>query len=251
MASLRPNHPCANEQVWVPFSTSLAEMIKRRILGRPWGLALPLSVAVAISGFNAAAHDVNGDRLVVRGDQLIFDTDAVSDPVAGTSHLTEEDARSIGELLMDHPEIRTVVLSGAGGSSYAAEGIARKIIEFDLDTVAVNRCSSACATVFLAGANRKLAKGGRLCFHRFITTAAEYRDIYTSMKDYNDWQDEFEFAEAVSEAGQIKTRDFIQFAVSRGVSVDFALKTFDYSANDIWCPSREELASSGVMGGGE
>ena len=58
---------------------------------------------------------------------------------------------------------------------------------------------------------------------------------------------EFEFAEEVFDNGQIASRDYITFLVSRGVSLDFALKTLAYSANDAWCPSREELLMNGVL----
>ena len=47
--------------------------------------------------------------------------------------------------------------------------------------------------------------------------------------------------------GQITARDHIGFLVSRGVSLDFALKSLTYSANDSWCPSREELLMHGVV----
>lgn len=189
------------------------------------------------------------DRMIVDGNTLIFDTDAFDGSDTESSRITIGDDRLFGELIMTHPNISTIVLVGGGGNSLAAEGIARKIMEFDLDTVARNRCASSCATIFLAGRHRQLEKGGWLCFHRASTTAADFRGFFQTGKDSGLWQDEFDFASEVFDNGQISTRDYIAFLLSRGVSIEFALKTLAYSANDAWCPTREELERHGVLHG--
>ncbi|MCZ8133540.1 MAG: hypothetical protein O9248_00705 [Rhodobacteraceae bacterium] len=187
--------------------------------------------------------------MIVDGNTLIFDTDAFDGSDTESSRITIGDDRLFGELIMTHPNISTIVLVGGGGNSLAAEGIARKIMEFDLDTVARNRCASSCATIFLAGRHRQLEKGGWLCFHRASTTAADFRGFFQTGKDSGLWQDEFDFASEVFDNGQISTRDYIAFLLSRGVSIEFALKTLAYSANDAWCPTREELERHGVLHG--
>lgn len=184
--------------------------------------------------------------MTVNGHTLIFNTDMFRYSKTQSARITHDDDNLFGDMIMNHPDVTRVVIQGSGGSSKAAEGIARKIIEFGLGTVATNRCASSCSTIFRAGDRRTLEKGDWLCFHRAWTTAAEYREIYTSGKDYNDWKDEFEFAEEVFDNGQIASRDYITFLLSRGVSVEFALKTLTYSANYAWCPSREELLINGV-----
>ena len=190
---------------------------------------------------------VTGERMRVEGDTLIFNTDAFRASEAQSSHITYDDDNLFGDMIMHHPDVTTVVIQGGGGSTKAAAGIARKIMEFGLDTVARNRCASACSTIFLAGSKRTLDKGGWLCFHRASATAADYQEIFAFGKESNRWRDEFEFAEEILDNGQIITRDYIAFVVSRGVSLDFALQTLAYSANDAWCPAREELEAHGVL----
>lgn len=206
--------------------------------------ALILSIG---SAFAEAPQGPKRDRMIVDGDTLIFDTDAFDGSDTESSRITIGDDRLFGELIMTHPNVSTVVLSGGGGNSLAAEGVARKIKEFDLDTVARNRCASSCATIFLAGRHRQLEKGGWLCFHRASTTATDFRDVFQTGRDSGVWQDEFAFAAEVFDNGQIATRDYVTFLLSRDVSIEFALKTLAYSANDAWCPTREELERHGVL----
>ena len=209
------------------------------VIGLLFGLA-------GVSGAEEPAR-VTDERMVVEGDTLIFNTDVFRDSRTQSARIFYDDDNLFGDMIMNHPDVTRVLVQGSGGSSKAAEGIVRKIIEFGLDTVATNRCGSSCSTIFLAGDRRTLEQGGWLCFHHAWTTASDYREIYTSGKDYNDWKDEFEFAQEVFDNGQIASRDYITFLVSRGVSLDFALKTVTYSANDAWCPSREELLMHGVL----
>lgn len=215
--------------------------------------ALSVLLGILLSGMAAAEEaqeapaKVTDERMIVEGDTLIFNTDAFRNSETQSARITYDDDNLFGDMIMNHPDVTRVLISGSGGSSKAAEGIARKIIEFGLDTVAINRCASSCATIFLAGSKRELKKGGWLCFHRAWTTAADYREIYTSGKEYNDWEDEFEFAQEAFDNGQIATRDYIEYMLSRGVSLDFTLHSLAYSANDSWCPTREELVEANVL----
>ena len=207
--------------------------------------ALLFCVTAAVA--DGEPQPVVDERMLVQGNNLIFNTDAFRGSETQSSRITYEDDNLFGDMIMNHPAVTTVIVQGAGGSSRAAEGIARKIIEFGLDTVARNRCASSCSTIFLAGRNRELEKGGWLCFHRAWTTAADFREVYAFGMKEDDWADEFEFAEDVFDNGQIVTRDYVQFLISRGVSLDFALQTLFYSGNDFWCPTREELELHGVL----
>jgi hypothetical protein len=187
------------------------------------------------------------ERMRVEGNTLTFNTDAFRNSETQSSRITYDDDILFGDLIMNFPDVTTVIVSGGGGSSKAAEGIARKIMEFQLDTVAANRCASSCSTIFLAGKKRELAKGGWLCFHRAYVKAADYREVYADGKANGDWEDEFDFIEDVFDFGQISSRDYVEFLLSRGVSIDFIIKSLAYNANDAWCPSREELERYGVI----
>lgn len=215
----------------------------------PLAIYLVITLALGWAGFAVAEQlpKVTDERMVVEGNTLVFNTDAFRDSNTQSSRITTDDDNLFGDMIMNHPDVTTVIIQGGGGSSKAADGIARKIIEFELDTVARNRCASSCATVFLAGSKRTLEKGGWLCFHRSWVSAADFREVYTAGKQDGDWEDEFVFSQEVFDNGQIATRDYLEFMISRGVSLDFALKSLAYSANDAYCPSREELAAYGVL----
>lgn len=224
-------------------------IVRNRLLIPVLSLAVVLGVSLPRQAAAEESAKVIDERMIVDGDTLTFNTDAFRDSETQSARITYEDDNLFGDMIMNFPEVTTVVVQGGGGNSKAGMGIARKIMEFGLDTVARNRCASSCSTIFLAGRNRELAKGGLLCFHRAWSTSADLRSVYLSGKKTDDWLDEFEFAEDVFDNGQIATRDYIEFLVLRGVSLEFALKTLAYSANDSWCPSREELEEGGVLRG--
>ena len=195
--------------------------------------------------FGAAAQAE--ERMHVVGDTLVFNTDDFLRSETEESTIIAEDENLFGDLIMNNPNIHTVILTGTGGSTRAAEGISRKIIEFGLETVARDRCISSCSTIFLAGIERTLEKGGRVCFHRARATAQSYRELYEKNRKAESWTDPFDFAEVAFDFGQRSARDYVDFAVSQGVTLEFALKTLTYSSNDMWCPTREQLVEAGVL----
>jgi len=70
-------------------------------------------------------------------------------------------------LLERHPSIRRLALDSVGGRVAEARGLVRLVEDFDLTTMVVGECSSACTLVFIGGARRLLAPGARLGFHRY------------------------------------------------------------------------------------
>lgn len=226
--------------------TAKKEMVSRLFfLERP---PLPLAVflaALTILAFPVSASDA--ERITVIKNELIFNTDDISGAKDETPFIIYEDINLFGELLMNHPEVDTVIVSGAGGSSLAAYEIANKVAAFHLSTIARNNCSSACTIIFLGGAKRELEKGARLGFHRTSRGASDMRDFYTRNKDDAGWVDEFAFAQDVFEEGQISAREYIEFATTRGVKLDFALRVITYSPEDLWYPTEAELLASGVL----
>lgn len=192
---------------------------------------------------------IAGERMIVESHTLIFDTDALSSASNSTPTIIYEDVNLFGDLLMNHPEVDTVIVSGGGGSNTAAYDIAHKIIEFGLNTIARNNCSSACTLLFLAGSERKLEKGARLGFHRSTNSAADHREFYERTKEDAGWVDEFGYAKKAHEDGQVAARDFIAYAVGRGVSLEFALEALTYSPNDMWYPDQDIMLEAGVIEG--
>lgn len=187
------------------------------------------------------------ERMIVEGNVLVFDTDVLIDGAAGPASIERSDVNLFGDLVMTYPEIDTVIVAGAGGSTTAAYDIAHKIREYGMSTVARNNCASACAIIFLGGAKRTLEKGARLGFHRSDRSAKDHREFYEENKEDAGWEDEFAFANLVYQHGQISAREFIAFTLQSGVSVEFALAALSFAPEDVWYPTTYELRTAHVI----
>jgi len=211
---------------------------------------LGILLSTMILGWLSVADVSAKERMTVEGDTLIFDTSELSVDEDANAIL-RSDANLFGDLIMNNPSVDTVIVSGDGGDLYASYEMARTIMTFDLNVVARGDCESGCAVVFLGGKTRKLEKGARLGFHRSSTQADNLKEHYEKQKDKVGWKDEFAYASWAYEDGQIIARDFIEYLIQRGVSVDFALRTLTPSGDDMWYPSQEELLEAGVIGAAE
>jgi len=187
------------------------------------------------------------ERMVVQGNHLIYDLSPSSGLPEAEQTILPEDHILLAGLLMEHPEVDTVVVSGGGGVSWPAHEMASKIEVFGLNTIAKKTCSSACTTILLAGRERSMHKGSRLGFHRTSNSADHLREVYSSLRGDVGWKDEFAFANYIFEQGQVTARSYIESLVRRGVNAEFALRVLTYGSNDMWYPSEEELLESGVL----
>jgi hypothetical protein len=187
------------------------------------------------------------ERMVVQGYHLIYDLSISSGLPDSEQTILPEDHILLAGLLMEHPELDTVVVSGGGGVNWPAHEMANKIEAFGLNTIAKNTCSSACTTILLAGRERSMHKGSRLGFHRTSNSADHLREVYASLRGNMGWKDEFAFANYIFEQGQVTARSYIESLVRRGVDAEFALRVLTYGSNDMWYPSEEELLASGVL----
>ncbi len=125
-----------------------------------------------------------------------------------------------------HPNVEQIVLASTGGNIYEARGLANAIRQNGLNTKVIGECSSACTTVFIGGAERRLASGGKLGFHQYRIDA-----------DY-----------AVLNADPVReqTRDRAIFLAS-GVAIWFVDKMFDSDASEMWFPEISELIDARVV----
>ena len=196
-----------------------------------------------LSAFQVQAQD----RMVVQDFRLIYDLSDSSGIPKPDRTIQPEDHILLATLLMEHPAVDTIVLSGGGGLSWPAEEMASKIEAFGLNTIAKNVCASACATILLAGRERSMQAGARVGFHRASNDADAIKEVYIETKEQRGWKDEFAMAAHVFERGQISARNQIEYMIRRGVSADFALRTLTYGSMDMWFPSEAELLESGVL----
>jgi hypothetical protein len=186
------------------------------------------------------------DRMQIIGNTLIFDTRVLSSD-AETNSILRSDANLFGDLIMNYPSIDTVIISSKGGDLKASYDIAKTITTFGISVIARGDCESGCTIVFLGGKYRKLEQGARLGFHRSSTEAYDHSVYYEGFKDKMGWKNEFAYATWVYEDGQIVARNFIQYLLRRGVSIDFALSALSTPADHMWYPPTDELFDSGVI----
>jgi hypothetical protein len=135
-------------------------------------------------------------------------------------------SRHLKDQLKAYPKVEQIVLASTGGNIYEARGLSKLIAMRGLNTLVTTECSSACTTVFIGGANRLLAAGGKLGFHQYRIDA-----------DY-----------AVLNADPLmeQNRDRAVF-LSSGVEVWFLDKMFDSHASEMWYPAVSELIEANVV----
>ncbi|MEM9062048.1 MAG: hypothetical protein AAGD13_16420 [Pseudomonadota bacterium] len=122
--------------------------------------------------------------------------------------------------------IKGVDLQSNGGLVYAARAIADVVTTRSLDTHVPEFCNSACTLIFAAGANRSLAEGARLGFHRY-GKPTEFHQLLVDADD--------EFAKD------------LRFLRDRGVADGFLEKLSAVDNQDMWFPDRSEIEDAGLL----
>jgi hypothetical protein len=187
------------------------------------------------------------ERMVVERNLLIYDLSESSGLPEEDRMILPDDHIRLAELLMENPEVDTIVVSGDGGFNWPAHEMAKKIESFGLHTVARHTCASACTTILLGGVERSMQPGASIGFHRMSNAASDLRVTYYKLKDEQGWSEEFAFASHIFERGEIAARDYIAFLLRRGVTPEFALTSLTYSSMDMWYPSEKEMLEAGVL----
>ena len=153
----------------------------------------------------------------------------------------------LSEYIFEHLEIKTLDITGSGGSVLAAMEMARKLVSHSIDTIASGECLSACTLVFLGGRSRTLASDAKLGFHRQRVNGKEHEEYYTSLKDDRKWKDEFEYLMYMYNKLNSDLVAHISFMSDQGVSVDFIIRTLATEVWDMWFPSQGEFLASGFI----
>lgn len=148
-----------------------------------------------------------------------------------------EDPALAGRLaiaLRDRSATETLVLSSTGGLLSVASDVARLVQAADLSTRVEGWCLSACTMVFLAGDRPVLAAGGRLGFHRPSLGADFDGD---RRFDYG-----FELPDSDPAVAWMR-----QGLAAAGAAPWFVDKAMSTRHTDMWYPTRDELARSGLL----
>ena len=193
------------------------------------------------AGFGSA---VLAEKFKLDGKILFYDTDSAP---PGQDEINWQDVATLVFLLRQQQQIEVLHLNSAGGLIEAAREMADIIIDFELDTRVTDECASACVTLFLAGENRQLDRGGRLGFHRISWDAASMEEYYKDARADIGWDSLYEFASWSYEEAQKDVLSEMEYLLERGVDPEFAIKTLRAENADMWFPRRLELTLAGVL----
>lgn len=202
-----------------------------------WGVHLGLvltamfTLASLFSSFQVAFLRVDEGLMSLAWDRerearyaLTLSADGTRVALAGSLELGL--TKRLTALLDAHPRVRAVALDSPGGNIFEGRGVARLILDHDLDTRVYGTCASACTTVFIAGASRTLGAKGRLGFHRYRIEAGYHVPF------------------ADPEGEQRTDRAFYR---SRGIDPDFLDRIYATPARGLWYPDPADLLAAGVV----
>lgn len=210
------------------------------------------AIVLALTALQGHAETVGPKpRFQIKGTAIYLDMDG---DYVGLSRRGDEEISDhyvLADIIFENPDIDTVFLTGAGGSTYSADLMTRSIMRAKLDTVAYKECLSACAVIFLGGINRKLEKGGILGFHRAGTHVGDLEKYFYQAREEKGWTNEFQFAEWNFEAGQTHARDMLLLALENNISPYVVVNMHSVDKDDMWRPTEEELVDLRVITVGE
>ena len=186
-------------------------------------------------------------RYTIEGDTLTLDMTVAEPGYDFDGGLDAYDETEVISYLFDHPEIKTLRVTGPGGYGPAGRAISDYLIQNSINTEAFGECYSACARIFLGGKSRMLASGATLGFHRpWIVKESEKR-FYEANRIKENWEEEFDYVPWIYDVAIGDVVEGITFLRGRGVDMDFILKIYSTSSYDMWEPSRDELLEAGVL----
>jgi hypothetical protein len=137
--------------------------------------------------------------------------------------LGEGSIDKVQKIIDASPNATTLVLNSDGGRETAAEELALRVRQRNLNTLVQEECLSACTFLFLAGNKREIADDAELGFHQAA-------------------------AEGISEAGKMLVlAQIAEFYLSHGVRQSFIDHIIATPPESMWYPTLEELKEGGVL----
>ncbi len=132
----------------------------------------------------------------------------------------------LNTLLDQNPKSRLLILNSEGGLIVESRGLANVIKEHQLNTVALQRCYSACTIAFIAGNKRSLAKNAQLGFHQYnVESKSKMPWIKLAHEQDKD----------------------LHYFQEKNVAAWFMEKAYSTPHSSIWTPSRQTLYSACVI----
>ena len=186
---------------------------------------IPANISKAIS----AEFSVHGDELHFSG------------------FVNFDDEKDFLSVLRKNEGVKTVVLNSEGGRVHPSTRIASMIIDFELDTHVEGKCVSSCAHyIHLAGIKRTMGRGSRIGYHQTFWEYENLKETYEETPE--EWDnDKLKFAKWIDELAVRQISEDLEYALARGITAEFAIKTVQVGLDNIWYPLRPELMSAGVL----
>jgi len=202
------------------------------------------AIFFVISTYTTTQAAETADKFRLDGATLYYDS--INLPDGESSEIADEDKDFLLKVLRENNGITTLHLNSDGGAVWAGEEMARIVIDFELDTVVEGECSSSCVSVFLAGQQRILGRGGKIGFHGRNWSSSSVERYYEGNKDRKGWSDPFDFGSWIYRDTQDEVFDELTYMVGRGVDPAFAIETIRIR-NSMWYPSRQDLQKANVL----
>jgi hypothetical protein len=182
-------------------------------------------------------------EVYVDGDTLVYSAKTPLHDGGLSSPQDFSDADKIGNALRDNPEVRQIAVSGLFPNTHDALDVAHVISDFEVNVKVEANCSDGCLYILMAGKKRDLKPGALLQVRRPFLRTDYLQDRFASQSAVYGWADQSGQAAFMYDRAQTDMRDALGFLLDHGVSLDFALHVFDTPRQELWTPTREELAA--------
>ncbi|MDD9885401.1 MAG: hypothetical protein OXU62_12880 [Gammaproteobacteria bacterium] len=184
-------------------------------------------------------------KFAIDGDILHYNTNLAA--TEEWQEITSEDLDFFEKVLKENPDIKVVYLTSWGGEVETSFEIADLIIDYELNTHAVDICFSGCATLLLGGNQRTLERGSKVGFHRSWWGVDALKYYYEENKESEGWDSVFDFAAWVHDDAQEEIYRAFEFLLERGVDPLFSIKTLKADSDNEWYPRRKELLDANFL----
>lgn len=197
------------------------------------GVMVSISAVAFIVVYLNTLHD-KSIELVKKSETEIY---AEGDTIFINGQIDQNASYKFNRVMVDalsKRDIKKVQIDSIGGSAYVAMDIAQSIQGLQLDTVAFNKCHSACTIIFLGGSERTVGLKTTMGFHSpgwEVDESKNYDSAY--VRSY--------VAVALEFSGQL-----MKWYIDRGLSVEFSTSVLSVPFEDAKYLVGTELLKEGV-----
>ena len=120
-----------------------------------------------------------GQKLwILKTDHLLLENEQPTQPeytfsqvdnttIAVTGLINPGITRQLKDYIKRNSDVVLIELNSTGGNIFEARGVAKLILQNNLNTHVSGQCLSSCTTIFIAGVKRTLSENAKLGFHQY------------------------------------------------------------------------------------